>query len=225
MYITLWAAAAALLCHLYPHCPSVLSVPFSSPRAISHRIRKKIRAGRSRNAWHSLLVSFLICTCAHSHNTHVYTSTHTHSDHTRSLLFYGHSSSSSALAGWILFDFLFDSIKLLVCVPTTNLGFAPFVVFIPFFSYYFLNRKFRLSDAAQTSGPPFPSVHSDGCVGAAGIRPHFCPPHYTIFWGLSGIKISWEPLENDPLTGQMLLLCPAIVVRKIKNVFPISKSL
>lgn len=111
-----------------------------------------------------------------------------------------------------------------LCVYLLPIWVLPLLLFLFHFSYYFLNRKFRLSDAAQTSGPPFPSVHSDGCVGAVGIRPHFCPPHYTIFWGLSGIKISWEPLENDPLTGHMLLLCPAIVVRKNKKCFSYIKK-
>jgi hypothetical protein len=34
----------------------------------------------------------------------------------------------------------------------------------------------------------------------------------------------WEPLEDNPLTGQMLLLCPAIVVRKNKKCFSYIKK-
>jgi hypothetical protein len=160
----------------------------------------------------------------HTLTTRTYTSTHTHSDHTRSLLFYGHSSSSSALAGWILFDFLFDSIKLLVCVPTTNLGFAPFVVFIPFLSYYFLNRKFRLSDAAQTSGPP--SQCPFWCVcGSCWDTSTLLPTTLYHFLGfVRNQNKLWEPLEDNPLTGQMLLLCPAIVVRKNKKCFSYIKK-
>lgn len=139
-----------------------------------------------------------VCTLSQQHaRIHIYT--HTHSDHTRSLLFYGHSSSSS-LAGWILFDFLFDSIKLLVCVYPLPIWVLPLLLFLFHFSYYyFLNRKFRLSDAAQTSGPPSQCPFWCVCGSCWDMSTLLPTTLCTIFWGfVRNQNKLWEPLEDNP---------------------------
>ncbi len=185
------------LCHLYPHCPSVLSVPFS-PRAISHGIRK-IRAGRREMPGILLLFLFFfnMYVCTLSQHARIHLHTHTHSDHTRSLLFYGHSSTSLC-SGW-LDSFWFSLLwfhQLLVCTYYQQSGFCPFVVFIPF-SYYFLKNSAFYSATAQTSGPPSQSPILMCVCGSCWRRPHFFLPtraHHTIpfLLGLSAIEISWE---------------------------------
>jgi hypothetical protein len=113
-----------------------------------------------------------------------------------------------------------------LCVYLLPIWVLPLLLFL---FHFFRIISWTENSASQTRPKQvarLPSVHSDVCVGAVGIRPHFCPPHYTIFWGLSGIKISYENhLKITPWLGKCCCCVRLLLCEKIKNVFPISKSL
>lgn len=168
---------------VHPFCPSL----FHPPRAISHWIRKK-KSGPAGVEMPGILLLFLfffwICTCAHSHNnTHVYTSTHTHIAIT---LDRSYSMGILLLLLWPAEFFLIFSLIpsncLCVCTHYQS-GFCPFCCFYSIFRIIISWTENSASQTRPKQVARLPSVHSDVCVGAVGIRPHFCPPHYIPFLG------------------------------------------
>lgn len=219
VYITLWAVLP------FVSFVSPLSIRFVRPFFTPcHFSWNKKNPGRpERNAWHSPLVSFfLICTCAHSHNTHVYIYTDTHIaitlDRSYSM---GILLLLSAPAGW-LDSFWFSLLwfhQLLVCTYYQQSGFCPFVVFYSIFVLLFPEKFRLLFSHGPNKWPAFPESHSDVCVwellGTSTLFPtNARPPHYTISAGFvrNRNKLRRENHLKTPWLGICCCCCVRLLL-------------